>query len=129
MDIEAETLTTFEINPDGTRVRMNGAAADGRPVSLSLPSECVNQLAMTLPRMASEALRRRYKDDSLRVVYPAAAWRIEQGHGDGDSLILTLGTPDGFEVSFAIGPEKMSAIEAEVRKARRAERRSERRVN
>src|ERR1700736_1709975 len=103
MEIEAETLTTFELAPDGSRVRLNGAAADGCPVSLSLPSECLNQLAMTLPRMASEALQRQYNDNALRMVYPACTWRIEPGAGGGDSFILTLGTPDGFEVSFAIG--------------------------
>ena len=129
MDIEAETLTTFEVNPEGTRVRLNGAAADGRPVSFSLPSDCLNQLTMTLPRIASEALKRRHKDDSLRIVYPAGAWRIEQGCGDGDSFILTLATPDGFEVSFAIRPDKMTAIEADVRKARLAQTQTERRVN
>jgi len=76
---------------------------------------------MTLPRMASEALRRQHNDDRLRVVYPAGAWRIEPGAGHGDSFILTLGTPDGFEVSFAIGLEKMSALETDVRDARYAQ--------
>ena len=129
MDIEAETLTTFEVTPDGRRIRLNAAAADGGPVSLSLPSECLNQLAMTLPRMASEALRRRYNDDSLRIVYPTGAWRIERGAGDGDSFILTLGTPDGFEVSFAIGPDKMDAIENDVRAAREAGAQLRTRIN
>jgi hypothetical protein len=129
MEIEAETLTTFELAPDGSRVRLNGAAADGRPVSLSIPSECLNQLAMTLPRMASEAIRRQYNDRALRMVYPARAWRIEPGAGRGDSFILTLGTPDGFEVSFAIGQDQMSALENDVRDAMRAGMRSPNHVN
>ena len=35
MNIKAETLTTFELTPDGTRVRLNGMAADGCLMSLS----------------------------------------------------------------------------------------------
>ncbi len=118
IDIEAETLTAFDVTPDGVRFRLNAMASDGSPVSLGLPSECLHQLVMSLPRVASEALRRQHNDDSLRVVYPAGGWRIERSSGFDETFILTLSTPDGFEVSFAFGSDKMEAIENSVRNAR-----------
>lgn len=56
---------------------------------------------MTLPRLAAEALRTRHRDDSLRIVHPVDRMRLEQASAEG-VLILTLTTPDGFEVSFSL---------------------------
>lgn len=108
--IEAEALTTFEVTSDGTRVRLNARTADDAPVSFSLPSTCLNELVMTIPRIAAEALRRQHGNDKLRIVYPAGSCRIERNRDDADTYIVTLSTPDGFEVSFAFGIGKMSAM-------------------
>lgn len=110
MDIEAETLTTFEVTPDGARVRLNATAADGEKVSFSLPLDCVSQMVMTLPRIAEEAVRRFHGDESLRIVYPTGDWNIERSAGQADTYIVSLSTPDGFAVSFALSPAKMNAI-------------------
>jgi len=79
--VEIAALQTFEVAPDGT-----------------------------LPRMAVEALHRRCRDNTLRIVYPAASWTIERNTERGETFILTLATPDGFEVSFALSRGKLEAI-------------------
>lgn len=117
MDIEAEALTTFEVTPDGARVRLNGRASDGAAVSFSLPIDCVSQMVMTLPRIAQEAIRRFHGDDSLKLVYPAGAWTVERSAQDPDTYIVSLGTPDGFAVSFALSPAKMNEVGLSIRNA------------
>ncbi len=110
MDIDAEALTTFEVTPDGTRVRLNARDAGGGDVSFSLPIDCVSQMVMTLPRITQEAVRRFHGDESLKIVYPAGTWNVERSAHDADTYIVSLGTPDGFAVSFALSPAKMSEM-------------------
>ncbi len=59
---------------------------------------------MTLPRMLQSALDERFPDGSMRVVQQLGKWKLEQRE-TGDSLILKLGTTDGFEVAFALNPQ------------------------
>ena len=66
-----QKATTFDVASDGTSFRMNFICRDGGLVSLSLPTECLTELIMTLPRMMRQALRARHHDESLRLVYPA----------------------------------------------------------
>ncbi len=115
MDIDAEALTTFEVTPDGTRVRLNARDADGGDVSFSLPIGCVSQMVMTLPRIAQEAVRRFHGDETLKIVYPAGDWTVERSAHDPDTYIVSLGTPDGFAVSFALSPAKMSEMGRSIR--------------
>jgi len=115
--VEAETLTTFEVTGDGSRIRLNATASDGAPVSFSLPTDCLRQMVMTLPRIAIEALRRQHDDSSLRIVYPAGSWHIEQCTAHEGTFIFTLSTPDGFEASFGFGQSKMRALERSIRDA------------
>ena len=117
-DIEADALTTFEVSTDGARVKFNAKSEDGQPVSLTLPNECIGQMLMTLPRMALEALRRRHGDDRLRIVYPIGDWRIEASGDDRNTFIVTLSTPDGYEVSFALSPSKMKELEHSMKETR-----------
>jgi len=107
--IEAEALTTFEVTADGSRLCLHVEEAGGTAGTLSVPVETLTQLMMTLPRMAQQALRRRYCDDSLRIVYPVGGWAIESSSEPG-KLILTLRTPDGFEVSFALDAGACTAL-------------------
>jgi hypothetical protein len=97
-EIEGRQLTTFDVAADGTRFRLNVTDTQGQPAAITLPSECLNELLMTLPRIASQALQARYRDRSLRLVFPAVEWRLESS---GDRrVILTVGTGGGFEASF-----------------------------
>jgi hypothetical protein len=65
--------------------------------------QTVTALLMALPAMASWALRQADGDPSMRVTYPLSRFQIEQSP-DG-ARILTIGTPDGFSVSFSLTEE------------------------
>jgi hypothetical protein len=56
---------------------------------------------MTLPDVLRRSLLLRYRDDSMRVVYPVGSWEVEGAPVPG-TVIVTLRTPDGFTVSFAL---------------------------
>jgi hypothetical protein len=99
--IRAKRLTTFSVAPDGASVAIGVADEDGSEGTVLLPSDCLKELTMTLPEMMRQALRLRHGDPSLRLVYPAAGWAVEQSNRPG-IFILTLRTPDGFDVSFAM---------------------------
>jgi hypothetical protein len=107
-------LTTCEVAPDGGAVRLNFEDVAGRPAAFTLPRICLQQLVMTLPVLLSKSLKAQHGDESLRLVFPLDNWRLEAAAGT-KRLILTLTTPDGFEVTFSLEAqtisELMSAIE------------------
>jgi len=108
-DIEVAALTTFEVAPDGAVLRMKMKDVHGAEAALTLPLSCLNQLIMTLPRMAQQALKAQFRDDSLKFVFPADGWQLEQAT-DLKSYILTFGTPDGFEASFSLSRTQIDAL-------------------
>jgi hypothetical protein len=108
-EIYVASLTTCEVAPEGHYVRLNFEDALGRPATLRLTSACVQQLVMTLPRLLSEALQAQHGDRSLRAVFPLSDWRLEAAVGSKD-LILTIMTPDGFEVAFSLGAPAIERI-------------------
>ncbi len=110
-DFVVQKLTTFDVAGDGARFHMSFICQDGGQVSLSLPTECLYGLIMTLPRMMRQALRVRYHDESLRLVYPAENICIEHS-SDPKTVIVTLATPDGFEASFGLTRQQMTAFDA-----------------
>ncbi|MFG1203097.1 hypothetical protein V5F29_11965 [Xanthobacter aminoxidans] len=110
-DIIGQDLLSFDVAVDGSRFRMSFSQPDGSSASLNLPSDCLRALVMTLPKMMAEVLRAQYKDESLRLVYPAHMVRVEQA-SEPSTLILTLATPDGFEVSFALGGRHLQTLAA-----------------
>lgn len=99
--IRGDRLTTFDVAADGRTVSINVADADAKPGSLVLATDCLVGLIMTLPEMMRQALFKGHRDTSLRLVYPVGEWTVEQSEQPG-MLILTLRTPDGFHISFAV---------------------------
>ncbi len=111
--IDAASLTTFDVDPDGARVRIHLRDNSGSPASLVLPTACLNQLLMSLPRMVEAALRNGHGDDSLRVVHPLDRYKIELGESTADGTqqyILTLETGGGFAVSFVASAELLASF-------------------
>ena len=108
-DLIGEELIAYEVDGDGSRFRITYNCANRKPGSLSLPTECLHALVMTLPRMMTQALSSRYADDSLRLVYPAEAVHIEKSP-DPNTFIMTLVTPDGFAVSFSLSKQQLRAL-------------------
>jgi hypothetical protein len=109
MELVGRTLTNFQVDSTGDSFRLNFEAIDGQPASVTLPVECLNSLLMTLPRLLEQALKTKYRDDSLKLVYPTGGWALEAAVGS-NQLILTLNTPDGFKVSFALSPEDADGL-------------------
>ena len=101
-EINGTSLTTCQIAPDGSSIRLSFETVGGQTASITLPIHCIQQLLMTLPRAASMAIRTKHGDDTLRLVFPLANWRLEKAAGTPEGLILTLNTPDGFEVAFSL---------------------------
>jgi hypothetical protein len=109
MLIDAAALTTFEVSDDGPAVRLNLEGRDGRAVTVVLALPCVTSLIMTLPAIQVQALRAAYRDPSMRVAYPAERWALERSSDEG-CLLLTLSTPDGFQVCFSLESTALAAM-------------------
>jgi hypothetical protein len=108
-EIVGQELITYDVASDGSRFRMSFTCAGGKQGALTSPTECLQALIMTPPRMMKEALRARHGDQSLRLVYPADLIRVERSF-DAGIFILTLTTPNAFEVSFSLTGEQMEAL-------------------
>jgi hypothetical protein len=102
-DIEIGRLITFETSADGAAVRLVAQDIAGRTIGIILTIETLSALLMTLPRMASDAIKRAHGDPTMRITYPARDFQIELS--SCNSHILTIGTPDGFTVSFSLTKE------------------------
>lgn len=107
--IRTKHLTTFSVAPDGTRIAIGVADEEGQAGALMLPVECLKALMMTLPEMMRQALQLQHGDPSLRLVYPVASWELEQST-QPRTFIVTLRTPDGFHVSFAMTANDLRQI-------------------
>jgi hypothetical protein len=95
------TLTKYEVAADGGSISLGFTDAQGAPASLTLDVGHAGALAMTLPKLIEEALRKQFSDQSLRYTYPLGSWNLEQAT-DRATGIITLCTTDGFSVRFAI---------------------------
>jgi hypothetical protein len=111
--IVGTSLTSYEVAADGSCFRLNVKDDDGRAGALILPAECIRQLLMTIPRIATQTIRGQSQDSSLRLVYPLRDWKLEAAAGD-DRVILTMCTGEGFEVSFAVEAPDMRRMSAAV---------------
>ena len=100
-DIRADAFTTYEVTQDGLWFSLKFKRASGEVGSITLPTECLSQLVMTMPCIAAEALRKRHGEEDMRLVYPLGDWSLSTTESE-THLILTLGTPDGFRIAFAI---------------------------
>jgi hypothetical protein len=102
-----EALGALNLAPDGGRFFLNLVCEDGHQVDLSFPTDCLKTLIMTLPQLMRQALQAQYRDESLRLVYPAEGMRIEQS-SDANTFIVTFATVDGFEISLGLTWQQMT---------------------
>ncbi|MGJ5179037.1 hypothetical protein ACQR16_12895 [Bradyrhizobium oligotrophicum] len=101
MELRAKALTSCEVVDGGETISLGFEDATGNAAALSLSVSQAGALVMTLPGLLEMALRTRYGDQALRYAYPLASWTIEQST-DATQRIMTLATPDGFSIRFAI---------------------------
>lgn len=100
-EIEIQALRTYEVAPDGSGVRMNVIDAVGKPASVIVPIDCLRALALTMPKMVSDAVSGGRGDPAVRVVHSVGSWYLERGN-DGSTLLLTIETGDSLQISFAL---------------------------
>jgi hypothetical protein len=112
-DIAVAELTTCRVSRDGECIQLLFVDQEGQPGSLTLTIDGISALIMTLPALANAALRAQHGDSSRRIVYTLDKFRLEAARGCG-SRILTLKTPDGFEVAFALAPETAEQLHAAI---------------
>src|SRR5258707_15451861 len=113
MEIESSKLTTCDVALDGKVITLNLIDAAGNPVSMRLPFYQAGALAMTLPGLLTKALKARYGDDGARYVFPLSEWLLE-GAADGRTLVVTLKTTGGFEVSFAAPLDRCRSLASDL---------------
>jgi hypothetical protein len=102
-DIEVRRLINFETATNGRAVRLMAEDIAGRTIGIIFTIETLSALLMTLPTMASRAVKRAHNDPTMRITYPATDFQVELS--PGNSRILAIGTPDGFTVSFSLTEE------------------------
>jgi hypothetical protein len=107
-NVTSSRLTTCSIVNEGRAIRLEFLDGDGQPRSVEFPFDQAESIIMTLPQMLSKALQRRTHSPSSRYVFSLGRWSIESC--DARSLIATLATADGFQVSFSIPFDACRAI-------------------
>jgi hypothetical protein len=115
MEIKSAKLTTCDVTHDGEVIRLNLVDSAGNPVSVRLPFEQAGALTTTLPGLLTRALAARYCNESSRYVFLLSEWLLE-GVADGHTLIVTLKTTDGFEVSFAAPLDRCRSLASDIKR-------------
>jgi len=102
-------LTTCSVIEDGRTIGLGFVGQAGEPVSIEMPFDQAASIVMTIPRLLSAALKMQARDAQARYVFSVGNWSLELAK-DQNCRILTLRTPDGFEVAFAISFETSAAM-------------------
>lgn len=97
------------VSPEGDTVTLSLPDKNGNACELALTFDQASSLTITLPRLLTIALRRKYSDDALRHVYPLHGYGVE-GASDYRHLLVTLVTNDGFEIVFALNIGTAAAL-------------------
>ena len=101
MKIPSSKLTTCGVAADWETVELEFLDQSGVATTLQLPLDQAEAVVTTLPHVLAYALKRRTGKQDARYVFGLGEWCIEDTR-DQDSLIVTLKTTDGFEVSFGV---------------------------
>src|SRR5262249_12498859 len=115
MEIESAQLTTCDVTRDGEVVRLGFNDASGNAVVLRLPFAQAGALMMTLPHLLTKALKARFGEEGSRFVFPLGDC-VLGGCADGRTVIVTLRTADGFEVSFAAPLDHCRSLASDLRR-------------
>jgi hypothetical protein len=96
-------LTTCDVVEGGVEIRLNMVNDVGRPITIALPAHLASTLLLTLPRLMDRCLKE-LRGEGTRLVFPIGCWGVEAAV-EADAFILTLTTPDGFSVAFAVATD------------------------
>lgn len=106
------------VSPQGDRIVVALPERAGQAREIELSFEEASALAMTLPRLLTMALSRRFSDASLRHVYALDSYSVECA-SDLRHLLLTLSAADGFDVAFAVNLDMAPALAGELIRKRK----------
>lgn len=109
MKIDARALTTWSVTEGGDTISLGLIDGNGQAVDLKVSAADACAIAMTLPRLLKDAIRKKYSDNSLRYTFPLDSWQIETA-SDGSQIIVTFTTGHGFEVSFSTKPNMCQSL-------------------
>lgn len=113
MRIKVGSLDRCSVINGGDRILVGVVDEDGRAVDISVTTDQAHSIAMTLPQVLAASLLRKHGDASLRYIVPLEAWKIEAS-SDGNRLIVTLASEDGFEFCFAAEMGTCSSLGSEL---------------
>jgi hypothetical protein len=108
MKVEGSKLTKCGLTADGEAIQLSFADAAGDPATVVLPLELARACAAVLPQLLSFALRRRTGDDAARHVFRFQNWSVDAA--PDSRVIITVGNPDGFEISFTLPIQESRAL-------------------
>jgi hypothetical protein len=96
--IDATELISLVLSSDGKRLRLRVRDQNGQTVSFTLPACWLNAMLNALPRSFGP-----------ETVHPLDSWSMDRV-GNGQDLVLTLRTPDGKAISFAMKPWQVEGM-------------------
>jgi hypothetical protein len=97
-DIEATELDSVLVSADGRRLRLRVRDQAGRTVCFWLPANWLNSILKALPQSSD-----------YDVIHTLDSWSMDRTP-NGQELVLTLRTPQGQAVSFAIKPWQVEGM-------------------
>ena len=106
--VRVAALTTCETAQGGAEVRLHMRDETGREVALELPAGLASSLILTLPHLMEKCVQQ-LRGEATRLVSPLGCWMLESTAETGD-FILSLRTPDGFKVAFAVSSDDARAL-------------------
>ena len=104
MKISSRRLTTCGVLRNGQVVHLDLVDHKGADISVELPFDQAQAIAMTLPNLLTSALQELTGKPTARYVFPLVNWLVERSDEHG-GLLLTLATEDGFQVTFGVPVE------------------------
>lgn len=116
--IESKQLTTCNVTDGGKKIRLEFVGQAGGPVSIEMPFGQAESLVMTMPQLLSIGLKMQTGDAQARYVFSVGAWSLELAKEN--HRILSVRTPDGFEVAFAMSVETSVAMGSALKRATEA---------
>lgn len=89
------------VSPEGDKIVIALHGKAGEPQEVTLSFDEASALAMTLPRLLTMAMSRRFSDASMRHVYPVRGYTVECA-SDQRHVLLTFSCGGGFDVVFGL---------------------------
>src|SRR5260370_5673465 len=107
--IMSRQLTTCSVMEGGKTICFDFVGQEAESVSIKMPFDQAESIVMTIPRLLSAALKMQTGNAQARYVFSVGNWSLESAE-DQNYRILSVQTPDDFEVAFAISFETSVAM-------------------